>query len=53
MGVNSAESGNEMVFQGADGSFGGIGAMFFGGNALEGDVVFGECIFQILGAFVV
>jgi hypothetical protein len=53
MGVNSAESGDEMVFQCADGSFGGIGSMFFGGDALEGDVVFGECIFQILGAFIV
>ena len=42
-----------MVFEGANGTFGGIGAMFFGWNTLEGHVVFLEGVFEFLGAFVV
>ena len=42
-----------MVLESTDGSFGGIGSMFFGWHALEGDVVFVEGIFQSLRTFVV
>ena len=42
-----------MILERADCTFGGIDAMFLGGNTLKLDVVFDESFFQIVGAFVV
>lgn len=53
IGVNGAERGYEMIFEGPDSAFGSIGAMFFGGYALKGDVVFRKGIFDFVGAFIV
>lgn len=53
IGVDIAQSGDEMILVGADGSFSGIGSMLFRGNTLEGDVVLGEGSFEFLGTFVV
>ena len=42
-----------MIFQSADGTFGGVDAMFVRRNALELDFVFQKGGFEILGTFVV
>jgi hypothetical protein len=51
--VNSAEDGNKVVFEGANGSFGSVGMVFFGRDTLEGDLVTAKSIFEVLGAFFV
>ena len=42
-----------MVFPRLDGAFCSIAAMGVGGNALEGDAMFFESIFEAIGALVV
>ena len=42
-----------MIFEGSDGSFGGIGAMFFGRHTLKVNIIFGKGILEFLTAFVV
>ena len=51
--VNGAKNGDKMILESADGTFGGVGAVFFWWNALKLDIVFLERVFEILGAFVV
>ena len=53
LGVNRAEDGNKVIFKGANGTLGGVDAMFFGRDTLELDFVLGESILEILRAFVV
>ena len=52
-GVDSAENGNKVVLKSAYGTFSGVDTMFFRGNTLELDFVFGEGILEILGTLVV
>lgn len=44
-GVASGESGEEMGIPGLNGAFGGISAVVVGGDELELDLVFLECLF--------
>ena len=51
--VNGAENGNKVIFKSSNGTFSCVDAVFFRGNSLELDVIFGESILEILGTFVV
>jgi hypothetical protein len=53
LGVNSAEDGDKMVFEGANSTFSRIGTVFFGGDSLILDLVLQESIFEVLRAFIV
>ena len=52
-GVNSAEGGNKMIFEGANGTFGGVDTVLLRGNTLENDSVLAEGVFERLRAFIV
>jgi hypothetical protein len=51
--VSGGKDRDEVIFEGSDGPFGGIGAMFFGGDTLEVDFVFLKSILESLGTFIV
>ncbi len=53
LGVYSAKNGDKMVFERANGTFGGIGAVFFRRDTLKGYLVADEGVFEILGTFIV
>ena len=53
VGIDTAKDGNKVVLESSNGLFGCIGAMLFGRDALEVDIVFLEGLFEVLGAFVV
>ena len=42
-----------MILPGLDGAFGGVASVYMWWHALEGDVVFLERFFEIVGAFVI
>ena len=42
-----------MIFEGSDGSFGWIGAMFLGRHTVKVNFIFGKGVFEFLTAFVV
>ena len=44
VGINGAEDRDEVIFKGANRTFGSIGAMLFGWDALKVDIVFEECV---------
>ena len=52
-GVSGGEDRDEVIFESLDGPFGGIGAMFFGGDTLEVDSVFLKGILESLRTFIV
>ncbi|MFN9914148.1 MAG: hypothetical protein ACK53L_16280, partial [Pirellulaceae bacterium] len=51
--VDGAEDGDEVIFEGPDGAFGGVDSVFFRRDPLEAYLVAEERIFEVLGAFVV
>ena len=51
--MDSAQYGDEVIFERPNGAFSSIDSMFFRRNTLKLDAIFGESIFQVLGAFVV
>lgn len=51
--VARGKTGNEMVFEGADGSFGGISSMDMRGHQLIFDVIFGKVLAESLRGLVV
>jgi hypothetical protein len=51
--VHGDKRGDKVIFKHTDGAFGGIGAMFFGWNALERNIVFLKGIFEFLGTFII
>jgi hypothetical protein len=53
LGVNGAEDGDKMVFEGANGTFSSIGTVFFGWDSLILDLVLHESILEVLRAFIV
>jgi hypothetical protein len=53
MFVHAAEAGNEVVFECADGAFGGVATVDAGRRKLEIDVFLAEELFQGVGAFIV
>ena len=53
VGVGAAEPGNEMVFVGADGSFGGVAAMVIRRDKLEVNAFRSHVGFQDVRAFII
>ena len=53
VGVNAAQRGNQMIFEGVNCSLGGISSMFFGRHTLEVNFIFCKRIFDFLTAFVI
>jgi hypothetical protein len=53
IGVGTAETGNEMVFEGSDGPFCCIATVDARGNKLEVNGFFVEFLLQSVGAFIV
>jgi hypothetical protein len=51
--VNAAKASNEMILEGADGSFGGIAAVDSGWGKLKINNFFAEELFQRFRAFIV
>ena len=51
--VDAAEAGDEMIFEGSDGSFGGVAAMDIGWHKLVGDIFVIEKLLKRRRAFVV
>jgi hypothetical protein len=51
--VGGGQTGDEMVFPSADGSFGGVSTVACCGCKLEIDVLHGEKLFENLAGFVV
>jgi len=52
-GVSGAEAGDEVVFKGSDGAFGGVAAVDVGRCELEIDVFVGEVLLKEFGSFIV
>jgi hypothetical protein len=53
MGINGAECGDKMIFEGANGTFGGVDTVLLRGYTLENDAVLDESVFESLRAFIV
>lgn len=53
IGVGAAETGNEMVFEDADGAFGTVASVGVRWDELKVNVVVGEKLFEDGGCFVV
>ena len=51
--VSATETGNEVVLEGSDGSFGGIAAMEMRGGKLEVNLFFSHVVLESNGGFVV
>ena len=51
--ICGAETGDEMVFESLDGSFGGIDTVFVGWNELPFDVLLAEVLGDGMGSFIV
>jgi hypothetical protein len=51
--VDAAEAGDEMIFEGTYGAFGGIAAVYAGWGKLEVDVFLTEELFKRFSTFVV
>ena len=51
--ITGGEAGDEVCLPRLNSTFGGVPAVDMRRNALEGDIVFGEGLFDIVGAFVV
>lgn len=52
-GVGAAESGDEMVFERADGTFGSVGSMEAGWHDLEVDCFLVHELLECIGALIV
>lgn len=53
LGINGAKDRNKVILECPNGTFGGVGTVFFGWDALEMDQVFGEGVLEVLGTLVV
>ena len=51
--VAGGETGAEVILPSLDGSFGCIASVALWWDLLEGDVIFPECFFEFVGAFIV
>ena len=51
--IASGEAGDEVCFPRLDSTLGGVPAVDMWRYALEGNVIFGEGLFDVVGAFVV
>jgi len=51
--IGAGEAGDEVVFKGSDGAFGGVAAMDVGWCELEVDIFFGEMLLENFRGFVV
>ena len=51
--VCTAQSGDEVIFEGLDGAFGGVGTMDAGGDSLEIDHLVDDVFFECFRALVV
>jgi hypothetical protein len=51
--VDTAKGGNEVVFPGADGAFGGIATMYVGRHELKLDIFRHHVFLECPGAFVI
>jgi len=51
--IAGGEAGDEVCFPRLDGALGGVPAVDMWRYALEGNVIFGEGLFDVVGAFVI
>lgn len=51
--ISAAENGDEMAFEGLNGTFGGVAAVDMGWSQLEIDIMVGEELAKVGGCFVV